>query len=506
MSPLTEPNRAQEVLRQIEERFRRLVEVMPVAVYVCDTSGIIQNYNKRAVELWGREPQVGDPAERYCGSLRLYSPDGKLVPHSESKMAEVLRTGIEARDLEVIIERPDGSCITVLVNIVPLRNGDAELIGAMNCFQDITDRKRADEGLRRSERLLRLVLDALPVGVAVVDLSGDIILSNPASQRIWSGSIRSGRERYAESKGWWYATGKRLAPGEWASARAFANGETCVNEVLEIEAFDGVRKIIQNSAVPIRDTNERITGAVIVNEDISDRKTAERELNDSYNQMRTLTGRLMRAQDEERRRIAQMLHETTAQDLAALKMHLARLNRTASHLSDTERAALTESISLAEQTITEIRTLSYLLHPPFLDDTGLLSALRWYAGGFAERSGITVDLELPESFDRLPLDTETALFRIVQESLINIHRHAGSETARIRLRRDAETLVLEIEDRGQGIPNASLKRIMSGGGAVGVGIAGMCERIEQLSGRVEITSGDHGTTVGVRLPLMKDAG
>ena len=107
--------------------------------------------------------------------------------------------------------------------------------------------------------------------------------------------------------------------------------------------------------------------------------------------------------------------------------------------------------------MTEIRTLSYLLHPPFLDETGLLSALRWYAAGFAERSGINVDLELPESFERLPLDTETALFRIVQESLINIHRHAGSETARIRLRRDAETLVLEIEDRGHGIPNASLE-------------------------------------------------
>jgi signal transduction histidine kinase len=505
MSDITELRRTDEVLRQIEERFRRLVEVMPVAVYVCDTSGIIQNYNNRAVELWGREPKLGDPAQCYCGSLRLYSPDGELVPHQKSKMAEVLRTGIEARDLEVVIERPDGSCITVLVNIVPLRTGDGDLIGAMNCFQDITDRKRAEEGLRRSERLLRLVLDALPVGVAVVDLSGDIILSNPASQRIWSGAISSGRERYAESKGWWHGTGKRLTPAEWASVRAVANGETSVNEVLDIEAFDGVRKIIQNSAVPIRDTNERITGAVVVNEDISARKTAERELNDSYNQMRTLTGRLMRAQDDERRRIAQMLHETTAQDLAALKMLLARLNRASDRFSDSERSALTESMSLAEQSMTQIRTLSYLLHPPFLDETGLVSAIRWYAAGFAERSGIAVDLELPESIERLPLDTETALFRIVQESLINIHRHAGSETARIRLERDAETLVLEIEDRGHGIPRASRKRIMSRGGVVGVGIAGMSERIAQLGGRLELTSGDHGTTVRARLPLVKDA-
>jgi two-component system NarL family sensor kinase len=505
MSEITVLTPPDEVLRQIEERFRRLVEVMPVAVYVVDTSGIIQNYNNRAVELWGREPKLGDPAERYCGSLRLYSPDGNLVPHEQSKMAEVLRTGTEARDLEVVVERPDGSRIAVLVNIVPLRNVEGELIGAMNCFQDITDRNRAEEGLRRSERLLRLVVDALPVGVAVVDLSGDIILSNPASERIWNGSIDSGRERYAKSKGWWHATGRRVAPAEWASVRAMAKGESSVNEVLDIEAYDGVRKIIQNSAIPIRDTNERITGAVIVNEDISARMTAERELNESYHQMRTLTGRLMRAQDE-RRRIAQMLHETTAQDLAALKMLLARLNRTSDRFSDSDRSALTESMSLAEQSVTQIRTLSYLLHPPFLDEVGLLSALRWYAAGFIERSGIKVDLDLPETFERLPLDTETTLFRIVQESLINIHRHAGSETARIRLRRDAQTLVLEIEDRGQGIPRTSLKRITSKRGVVGVGIAGMSERIEQLGGRLEITSGDQGTTVRARLPLVKDAG
>jgi signal transduction histidine kinase len=506
MSNITEPERSEDIQWQLEERFRRLVAVMPVAVYVCDKSGIIQNYNQRAVELWGREPKRGDPAQRHCGSLRLYSPCGKLVPHEESKMAEVLRTGIEARDLEVVIERPDGSRITVLVNIVPLRNADGELIGAMNCFQDITDRNRAEEGLRRSEHLLRLVLDALPVGVTVVDRSGEIILSNPASHRIWGGSIRSGPERYAKSKAWSHATGRRLAPGEWPSVRAMVTGEAAVNDVLEIEAFDGVRKIIHSSAVPIRDANESITGAVIVNEDISASKTAERELNDSYRQMRTLTGRLMRAQDDERRRIAQMLHETTAQNLAGLKMLIARLNRTSGRLSDSERSALTESMSLAEQSMTEVRTLSYLLHPPLLDEAGLLSALRWYAAGFADRSGIEVDLDLPASFERLPRDTETALFRIVQESLFNIHRHAGSQTARIRLQRDAETLVLEIDDRGHGIPDGSLEQIMSGGGGVGVGIAGMSERMEQLGGSLEITSGDHGTTVRARLPLVKDAG
>ena len=236
---------------------------------------------------------------------------------------------------------------------------------------------------------------------------------------------------------------------------------------------------------------------------IRERAEIEYTLRQQRNELRTLANRLMHAQDDERRRIARMLHETTAQDLAALKMLLARLNRTAERLTDGDREALTESISLAEQSMTQIRTVSYLLHPPFLDETGLLSALRWYAGGFADRSGIKVDLDLPESVERLPLDTETVLFRIVQESLTNIHRHAGSETARIRLRRDTETLVLEIEDRGHGIPDVALKHITSGGGGVGVGIAGMNERIEQLGGRLDVTSSDHGTTVRVWLPLMQ---
>jgi signal transduction histidine kinase len=157
----------------------------------------------------------------------------------------------------------------------------------------------------------------------------------------------------------------------------------------------------------------------------------------------------MRAQDDERRRIAQMLHETTAHNLAGLKMILARLNRTSDRLNDDERNALVESMSLAEQSMTEIRTLSYLLHPPFLD--------------------------------------------------------AGSKTAHIRLQRDAKTLVLEIDDRGHGIPNASLEHIMSGGGVVGVGIAGMSERMKQLGGSLEITSSDQGTTVRARLRLVEDA-
>jgi PAS domain S-box-containing protein len=483
---------SEALFRQIAENIREVFWVMDVAAdRVTFVSPIYE-------ELFGQS----------CASLYANSRSYLDAIHSDDRArveaAMIRQLAGTPTDERYRVVRPDGSMRWVRDRAFPVPERAGRIQRVVGVAEDITDRTRAEEELRQSERLLQLVLDALPVGVLVMDASGDVILSNPASQRIWSGSIPRGRERYAESKGWWHATGKRVAPEEWASVRALANGETSVNEVIDIEDFGGARKVIQNSAVPIRDANDRITGAVVVNEDISDRKKAERELNDSYNQMRALTGRLMRAQDDERRRIAQMLHETTAQDLAALKMLLARLNRMSDRLSDNEQTALTASIALAEQSMTDIRTLSYLLHPPFLDEMGLLSALRWYAAGFAERSGIKVDLELPETFDRLPLDIETALFRIVQESLTNIHRHAGSETARIRLRRDAETLVMEIEDRGRGIPKASLERITAG--EAGVGIAGMSERIEQLGGSFEISSRDQGTTVCARLPLMQDAG
>jgi signal transduction histidine kinase len=241
---------------------------------------------------------------------------------------------------------------------------------------------------------------------------------------------------------------------------------------------------------------------------IRERAEIESTLQQQRNQIRAFANRLMHAQDEERRRLAQMLHETTAQNLASLKMLLSKLNRTAATLDESEREALAESIALADQSMSEIRTVSYLLHPPFLDETGLLSALRWYATGFAERSGIRVELDVPERLERLPLDTETALFRVVQESLSNIHRHSASRTARIRLRRDAEALVMEIEDRGRGMAKTSLMEIKSGKGRVGVGIAGMSERIKQLGGRFEVMSNDRGktgTTVSVHLPVETDA-
>jgi signal transduction histidine kinase len=252
-----------------------------------------------------------------------------------------------------------------------------------------------------------------------------------------------------------------------------------------------------------RDLDDRISGSVFTLEDVSAQKEVEHELHDSLAQRRVLSGRLIRAQDDERRRIAQLLHDTTAQDLAALKMLLARLSwKVGATMPDADREVLTESIALAERSMTGVRTLSYLLHPPFLDETGLVSALRWYAEGFAQRSGIAVDLDLPSSFGRVDQIVETALFRVVQEALMNVHRHAGSSRASIRLRRTSDGLTLEVEDRGRGLPITVLEQLPTGGGALGVGVAGMRERLHGLGGTLEIASSENGTTVRAHVPLV----
>ncbi|HTD66593.1 MAG TPA: ATP-binding protein [Candidatus Limnocylindria bacterium] len=216
-----------------------------------------------------------------------------------------------------------------------------------------------------------------------------------------------------------------------------------------------------------------------------------------------LSGRLLRVQDEERRRIARELHDSLAQNLLALSVNLhaaQRLDKSGGKL----HSLLVDSVTLTDETTNAIRTLSYLLHPPVLDAIGLGGALSDYVAGFARRSGIKVELSVPERFGRLPGDVEMALFRVVQESLTNVHRHSGSARATIELQRGREEIVLEIQDFGDGIsPEVSTGQTPSL--ALGVGIAGMRERLQQLGGRLQIESSSAGTRVLAVVPNRSNA-
>jgi signal transduction histidine kinase len=223
------------------------------------------------------------------------------------------------------------------------------------------------------------------------------------------------------------------------------------------------------------------------------------ELDTANQHLRMVSARLLHLQDEERRRIARELHDSIGQMLAALSMNLAgvradidRLARTASTVIDSE--------SLVQQMSTEVRTISHLLHPPLLDEAGLPSALRWYCDGFSRRSKIDVDLDCPTDFGRLPRDVETAIFRLVQECLTNIHRHSGSATATIHLRHDGNEVAVSVEDNGKGIPSEKLDE-MTLPGTAGVGLTGMRERVRQLGGTLAIESNNNGTKIATRIPV-----
>jgi PAS domain S-box-containing protein len=246
--------------------------------------------------------------------------------------------------------------------------------------------------------------------------------------------------------------------------------------------------------IPEPSPDGSVESIMTITEEVTDRIRSEQELI-------KLTVRLFDIQDQERRRIARELHDGTAQNLFAISINLQKMNQL--DFSSHEAALLTaECRSLCEQSLKEIRTLSYLLHPPLLDQTGLVSALQWYVEGFSKRSGIFVDV-FAEPIGRLHSDVEIALFRVVQEALANVHRHSTSETASIRLERHNGEIVLQIKDQGKGLALAEDSPDMNGSVSPGVGIPGMKQRLRQLGGTLEITSNDAGTTVSAVVPAAK---
>ncbi len=240
------------------------------------------------------------------------------------------------------------------------------------------------------------------------------------------------------------------------------------------------------------DAEGRRAGGQWIAADVTTEVAAQRRLQDSQRQLAALSARLMTLQDEERRRLARELHDSTSQSLAALEINMSAL-ATTNDAGEAKRLAL-ESGEISRQVVDELRTISYLLHPPLLDEAGLAFAIRWLADGFTKRNEITVFVDIPENFPRLARETETALFRVVQESLSNIYRHAGATKAWITLGGESADVHLEVRDNGKGLPtNFAFER------SAGVGLAGMRERMRELGGSLEVLSSEYGVLVKCRL-------
>jgi signal transduction histidine kinase len=371
-------------------------------------------------------------------------------------------------------------------------------------FRDITKRKTAELAARDMQELLQSTMDALSAQVAILDAGGRIVAVNAAWRRFADANGYASRDygvgidyvRLCEAARWRCRDAAAVADGLGAVMR----GE---HESFRFSyACHGPSEQRWFQLRVTRFGSDRDLRLVLAHENITEVKQVEEALQD-------LTGRLLRAQDEERRRIARELHDSTAQNLLGIALNLARLPKLAPAFSKEARPLIVESAMLLKQAQQEIRTFSYLLHPPELDVAGLTIALRHYVDGFARRSGIKVDLAIPPDLERLSDEAETALYRVVQEALANVRRHSGSRHARIDVTKDTsaatehETLVLTIEDNGRGMAVRSLDHLFAGGesGAEGVGIAGMRQRLRQLGGRLEIVSGESGTIVRATMPL-----
>ena len=272
-----------------------------------------------------------------------------------------------------------------------------------------------------------------------------------------------------------------------------------------VDHFETVRKRkdgrllnISLTISPVKDDLGRVIGASKVARDITDRQEAERA-----RQSAEISSKLVQVQDAERRRIARELHDGVGQLLAAITMNVSRVFREKDRLSETAAHCVEENMDLIRQANSDIRTVSYLLHPPMLDEMGLFHALSWFVEGFSQRSKVSVKLEVAPELERLSQDHELALFRVVQECLTNIHRHSGSATATVKLSRTDEGVTLEVSDSGKGIGEEAKKQIASGVSA-GVGIRGMHERIRIMHGRMAVNSTSGGTSVSVILPVSRD--
>jgi two-component system, NarL family, sensor kinase len=226
------------------------------------------------------------------------------------------------------------------------------------------------------------------------------------------------------------------------------------------------------------------------------------EMNRSRERLRQLTGRLLTLQDDERRRLAGELHDTTGQNLSMLLMNIELLARE-QFLTPQSRAKLAECGELARTSLQEVRTFSYVLHPPMLDELGVFPALRTFIEGFSERSGIAVDLDLPSRSFRMPRDLETTIFRVVQESLSNVLKHSHSSTARVRITLNSDGVAITVEDDGSGLPSSTDSA--SRPAKIGVGISSMQERVEHCGGRFQLNSRSTGTQLEVSLPLPQAA-
>ncbi len=462
----TERKEAEASLRESEARYRQIVDTAEEGIWTIDTQERINFVNPKMARMLGYtiEEIMG------CGLYDFMDDEAR------AEAIEYVRRRKQGvtEQFDFRMRCKDGSALWTLVSTNPIQDAGGAYAGALAMLTDITERKQAEAALRESEKRYRELFDANPHPMWVYDLASLRFLAvNNAAIAHYGYS----REEFLAM------TMKDIRPAEdipalLARVQAMSGG---------FGMFGVWRHCKRNGTI----INVEISSHVI---EFAGRRADVVLAHDVTERLRT-EARLLQAEDAERRRIAKELHDSTAQDLIAVTMNLGALQESLAP-GDTKAARiLADTIALVENSVNDIRTLSYVLHPPRLDETGLAGALTEYAAGFTTRTDTRIRVEVAPDFGRLSEDIEIVLFRVVQEGIANVLRHAQSDTATIRLERGDGNVILEIEDYGRGMANA---------GTHGVGIAGMRERLQQLGGRFEIESDSGGTIVRAMLPLREN--
>jgi PAS domain S-box-containing protein len=460
-----------------------LVRNVEAAMVIVDKSLRIRRFTPGAAEILNvSSPDIGRPIADL--------PSAVIFAQLESMIRDVM-ANMTTKEQEVTDVR--GVWHSLRVRPYVTRANKVE--GAVLTLTNIDNQKRqaaaqkqAMDELRGQSELLHLAHDS----IIVRDVTSVILFWNRGAEETygWSAAEACGNVSHQ------FLKTEFPEPFDEVNEKLFNSG-LWEGELIH-RTRTGKQITVASRQVVQHDQNGRVVGILEINKDITLRKEAEESL-------RNLSARLLQLQDEERRRIARELHDSTGQSLAALVIHLSAVSARVAEVDQTTAGLLREAIQLSQTASDEIRTLSYLLHPPTLDHAGLRSALEWYVEGFTQRSKVKVDLKVSIGPNRLSEVEERTLFRIVQESLTNIFRHSGSETASVSIALDSGIVRLEVSDKGKGIPGDILRALNSSGGQLGVGVRGMRERLRQLGGWLQIRSRSDGTTLNASFPIREVA-
>jgi PAS domain S-box-containing protein len=486
-----------EDLKKVEDRVRLIIDTLPTMVWTLQPDGAVDYVNKRWLDYTGLTLQQ-----------EIADPTGVVHTEDLPRVMEKWIADMAARkpsEDEIRLRRADGEYRWFLVRTAPLRDQQGNVVKWYGISIDIEDRKRAEEALRSTEREQRHIAAQLErerarlveaqevakMGSWEAELQTLNVIWSEQTHRIFetnSSRFHPTRPKFREF----------IHPEDRAKVDAAFVGSLDKHSpstvAYRIVMPDGRVKILEERWQAFRDEEGKPIRVAGTCRDITEAVRAEEEL-------RRLSGQLLRLQDEERRSIARDLHDSTGQNLVALATILSQLHSSIPSSARKLRKLASQCQELADRSIREVRTLSYLLHPPMLDEAGLEDAVRHYVDGFSERTGIEVKLKISPRSGRLPPGVELALFRVIQESLTNIQRHSQSLRATIQLDHSADEVNLEISDKGQGASRQQLTGTIGSPFRLGVGIPSMHERVRLIGGRLEIESTSSGTTVRVTIPV-----